>query len=182
MTEVIDKINGYLYDFKDPSEYKISGSITFWIRKLKPFTFELSESESNPCLFLNEVIAVLYGYTYIRASKKQKKEKLLNFSSSYLSDFSTQLRYSSFSPSSIALFIRSNIFTFRADLVFLNNNIPINKKSPKLSFRASPNFYTTKVPSFLLSSSTIDSYKPLRGKARGAPSGTAATASAQLEA
>ncbi|TGM78136.1 hypothetical protein EHR01_06610 [Leptospira mtsangambouensis] len=101
--EVIEKINGYLADFKDPSEYKISGSITFWIRKLKPFTFELSEKESNPCLFLNEVVAVLYGYTYIRASKKLKKEKLLNFSASYLSDFSTQLRYSSFSPSSIAL-------------------------------------------------------------------------------
>ena len=101
--ESISKINGYLKDLKEPSEYKISGSITFWIRKLKPFTFELSEKDSNPCLFLIEVIAVLYGYTYIRASKKQRNEKLLNFSASYLSDFSTQLRYSSFSPSSIAL-------------------------------------------------------------------------------
>jgi len=32
----ISKINTYLLDLKDPSEYKISGSITFWFRKLKP--------------------------------------------------------------------------------------------------------------------------------------------------
>lgn len=101
--ECVEKIQFYLETISDePSEYKIAGALTFWIRKLKPLSFELSNNQNNPDIYLNEKIAVIYGYNYIKAVKLQKNSKFIKLSPKFFNDLAVQLRYSSFSPSSIA--------------------------------------------------------------------------------
>jgi len=103
LKEVTEKVNYYLGDFDDPSAYKVSGAITFWLRKLKPFSFQLSEESIDPTLFLNEIVSVFYGYNYLRAYSKNKGENYPSLSGKFLKDLIVQLRYSSFSPSSITM-------------------------------------------------------------------------------
>lgn len=101
--EVIQKVSGYLNEISNPSAYKVSGTMSFWIRKLKPFYFNLQEKSKNPTNFLNETIAVLHGYNYLRAYKAKEGGTYPNLSSKFLTDLTVQLRYSAFSPSSIAM-------------------------------------------------------------------------------
>lgn len=67
--EFIEKCEEYLnniynYGGDSPSEYKIAGAFTFWIRKLKPFYFA-KRTKDNTYLSINEYFAVLYGYIYL---------------------------------------------------------------------------------------------------------------------
>jgi hypothetical protein len=103
LKESISKINDYLNKFQDPSAYKVSGATTFWIRKLKLFSFETGENDYEPTLYLNEQISVFYGYNYLRAYKKNAGTEYPKLSSKFLIDLIVQLRYSSFSPSSIEM-------------------------------------------------------------------------------
>lgn len=111
LKECMMKIDEHLSSLKKPSEYKIAGCITFWLRKLKPFQFQLEEKDKNPSLFLNESITIIYGYVYIKAYKHESKQKFINLNKEYLADLATQLRYSSFSPSSIALLYQAIYLT-----------------------------------------------------------------------
>lgn len=105
--EAIEKTNNYLDSLNNPSDYKIAGTITFWIRKLKPFHFQLKENSKNPHLRLNELIAILFGYSHVRISRQKKRKKTHTLPEKFLADVTIQMRYSSFSPSSLASMFES---------------------------------------------------------------------------
>lgn len=102
------KIQQYLQTLDQPSEYKVAGSIMFWIRKLKPFSFQQGKSNwTNPCLHLNEIVAVIYSYLILHSLKKEMGKKTKKLHTRFINDLATQLRYSSFSPSSLEMLIAS---------------------------------------------------------------------------
>ena len=109
LSECETKIREYLKGLEKPSEYKICGSIIFWIRKLKPFMFDFKSNQiwNNPCFHLNELIAVLYGYRILSLCKNKMGKEFKPLHQRFLIDLAVQLRYSAFSPSSLEMLIAS---------------------------------------------------------------------------
>ena len=102
------KIRNHIKNLKKPSEYKIAGAIIFWMRKLKPFVFEIKQNKwHNPCLYLNEYIAVIYGYEVLYHLQKAKDKPNKKLHPRFIEDLAIQLRYSAFSPSSLEMLIAS---------------------------------------------------------------------------
>ena len=110
LEECEQRIFCYLEKISEPSEYKIAGTLIFWVRKLKPFSFEKQlnkEQWLNPFLFLNEYIAVLYGYMILHHLRIQNSKENKSPNSRFIKDLVVQLRYSSFSPSSLEMLVAS---------------------------------------------------------------------------
>lgn len=89
----------------DPSSYKISGVVCFWLRKLKPFSVD---EEPEQHRFVNEMIAFLTGYylTYWFQTSMGGAHKP-KISDTYFNDIVASFRYNSHSPNSSAFIFES---------------------------------------------------------------------------
>ncbi|MBF0211460.1 MAG: hypothetical protein HQK68_11325 [Desulfamplus sp.] len=96
----------YLNDPKQSnelSEFKIGGTVCFWIKKLKPF--RVSDDNHTANRLINEILAFLLAYFLIFGylSIHKKESHIPKIKAHYFSDLIRSLRYNSYSPQSLVL-------------------------------------------------------------------------------
>ncbi|WP_420905043.1 hypothetical protein [Candidatus Magnetaquiglobus chichijimensis] len=84
-----------------PAPIKKAGHYTFWIRKLKPFMVMDDPQETGRIgyMFFNETASILFGIQHMELAGYQVH---LSMNLDMINDLYVGLRYSAFSPTSIA--------------------------------------------------------------------------------
>jgi len=98
--EEVKKIENSNASIEYVSAFRVSGFLTFWIRKLKPFNIKkYTKEEIEKQIFVNEIFAVVIGLILLYGLKKERRK--INKGAFYR--LLTSLRYNSMSPNSVAL-------------------------------------------------------------------------------
>jgi len=98
--EEAKKVEVVLGDNSYVSAFRVGGFLTFWIRKLKPFSVtKYKSTHIKKQLYINEILAVVIGISLVYGALKSKKA----ITDGVFERFLTSLRYSSMSPFSVAL-------------------------------------------------------------------------------
>jgi hypothetical protein len=103
LDEISDKIEGSLINLNidRPNVAKIAGIVAFWVRKLKPFFYDPSETATGGKLTtLNESIAVNAGLAICKSCKDDLTKDEFHISERLYLDWLHSLRFHSHSPHS----------------------------------------------------------------------------------
>jgi hypothetical protein len=88
-------------DIPSPNVAKVAGTIVFWVRKLKPFSYAQKETAKRKTLHaLNELIAVQAGIATCEAYKDDYSKEGIRIEERLLIDWLHNLRFHSHSPHS----------------------------------------------------------------------------------
>lgn len=103
LEEIKDRIELSLkdMDIEKPNVAKIAGVVTFWVRKLKPFSYASEAiANGNKLHTLNELIAVQTGLAICNTYKDDYSLDDFHLSKRLLIDWLHSLRFHSHSPAS----------------------------------------------------------------------------------
>jgi len=96
----IKKIETINQNINYVSPFRVSGFLTFWIRKLKPFSvIKYSDKDIEKQIYVNEIFALIIGLILLYGLLNDKKK----INSGAFLRLLTSLRYNSMSPMSVAL-------------------------------------------------------------------------------
>jgi hypothetical protein len=103
LDEISDRINNTLtgLHMQKPNVAKIAGVVTFWVRKLKPFSYSPSDMAKGAKLSpLNELIAIQSGLAICYKYNDDYSRSNFKLSKRLLKDWLHTLRFHSHSPHS----------------------------------------------------------------------------------
>lgn len=89
------------FEMDNPNVAKVSSSVAFWIRKLKPIYFD--EKTENKFLAINELVGLLVGLSITRRYLDDHSKEKFSIPSRILTDWTSSFRVNSHSPHSSAI-------------------------------------------------------------------------------